>query len=190
MSEGAFFGYGSLVNGDTYPTEWELTPATLTGWRRAWAHRVETPEGPIFSLSVRERAGESIDGVVVAPRTAQERIWLDAREAGYAKRPLASDDIAPAAAGASVVGAPLATYQSLSDASGPQAVILLSYLDAVLQGFIRHFGPDGARRFMRTTDGWDAPIFDDRAAPRYPRSIRLSEEERALIDALRLDIPS
>ncbi|MEY8843070.1 gamma-glutamylcyclotransferase, partial [Cribrihabitans sp. XS_ASV171] len=60
--------------------------------------------------------------------------------------------------------------------------ILLSYLDVVVQGYLRVFGVDGADRFFATTDGWESPILDDRAEPRYPRHRRLKDEERAFVD--------
>ena len=63
-------------------------------------------------------------------------------------------------------------------------VILRSYLDVVMQGFLHVFGSDGAAQFVRTTDGWDIPIRDDRAAPIYPRAQVLTAEETALVDAL------
>ena len=44
------------------------------------------------------------------------------------------------------------------------------------------FGLDGVAAFFDTTDGWDAPILDDRAAPRYPRHQRLAPDETALVD--------
>jgi len=61
-------------------------------------------------------------------------------------------------------------------------VILLSYLDVVVQGFLREFGTEGAVRFFDTTDGWDTPILDDRAAPLYPRHQTLTEAETAVVD--------
>jgi hypothetical protein len=60
--------------------------------------------------------------------------------------------------------------------------ILLSYLDVVLQGYLHRFGVDGARAFVATTDGWHAPVIDDRAAPRYPRAQRLTGDEAAFVD--------
>ncbi len=60
--------------------------------------------------------------------------------------------------------------------------ILLSYLDVVVQGYLREFGEDGARRFFETTDGWNVPVLDDRAAPLYPRHCTLTPQERAFVD--------
>ena len=63
--------------------------------------------------------------------------------------------------------------QPASKLSAPHP-ILLSYLDTV--------GPEGAARFFETTSGWDAPILDDRSAPRYPRHQRLSPAETTVVD--------
>ena len=60
--------------------------------------------------------------------------------------------------------------------------MLLSYIDVVVQGYLREFGERGVRHFFETTDGWEAPVLDDRAAPIYPRHQRLSPDERALVD--------
>ena len=62
--------------------------------------------------------------------------------------------------------------------------ILLSYVDVVVQGYLREFGTAGAERFFETTAGWEAPILDDRAAPRYPRHQELKPDERAFVDAM------
>ena len=45
--------------------------------------------------------------------------------------------------------------------------VLLSYIDVVVEGYLNEFGEDGVARFFASTGGWDAPIADDRAAPRY-----------------------
>ena len=60
--------------------------------------------------------------------------------------------------------------------------VLLSYLDVVVQGYMREFGEAGVARFFATTDGWDAPVLDDRKHPIYPRHQVLNSSERALTD--------
>ena len=60
--------------------------------------------------------------------------------------------------------------------------IPLSYLDVVVQGFLREFGPQGAQNFFETTDGWEAGIWDDRADPIYPRHQTLTPAERQATD--------
>jgi len=52
-----------------------------------------------------------------------------------------------------------------------------------VQGYLQEFGQDGVQNFFQTTDGWDAPILNDRAAPLYPRHQRLCAAEQAMIDS-------
>ena len=59
--------------------------------------------------------------------------------------------------------------------------MLLSYIDVVVQGYLREFGEAGVARFFDTTDGWNAPIADDRADPVYGRHQRLNSNERGLV---------
>ena len=60
--------------------------------------------------------------------------------------------------------------------------ILLSYLDVVVQGYLRVFGQSGAESFFATSRGWDTPIRDDRANPVYARAQTLTRTETALVD--------
>ena len=61
--------------------------------------------------------------------------------------------------------------------------VLLSYIDVVVQGYLTEFGESGAARFFATTDGWDAPVINDRHAPLYPRHCMLTGDERRFVDA-------
>ena len=63
-----------------------------------------------------------------------------------------------------------------------QHPLLLSYIDVVVQGYLRAFGEEGAERFFTTTDGWDAPILNDRSEPRYPRHQKLKPGETRFVD--------
>ncbi|WP_299727325.1 gamma-glutamylcyclotransferase family protein [uncultured Tateyamaria sp.] len=170
-----FFGYGSLVNRAThdYP---QAQIATLHGWRRIW---VRTALRDVVFLSIHPVAGHSIDGLIASVPNAD---WaaLDQRESGYARID-ATDQVAHGAPASSI-----AAYQVPPDhqRKGGDHRILLSYLDVVVQGFVREFGEAGAASFFETTDGWDTPVFDDRAAPLYPRAQDLTAEERALTDVL------
>ncbi|MBO9429372.1 gamma-glutamylcyclotransferase family protein [Sulfitobacter sp. R18_1] len=169
-----FFGYGSLVNRNThsYP---DARPAQLDGWRRQW---VRTEGRDIVYLSVVQHTATRIDGLIAAVPGAD---WaaLDKREYSYERH----------ASGGAVVHdltpAPdIAHYAIPADIAVTHGdhVILLSYLDVVVQGFLREFGTEGAARFFDTTDGWDTPILDDRAAPLYPRHQTLTEAETAVVD--------
>ncbi|WP_102225455.1 gamma-glutamylcyclotransferase family protein [Acidimangrovimonas sediminis] len=182
-----FFGYGSLVNRAThaYP---EAHPARVTGWRRVWRH---TSRRELAFLSVEPVEGAEIEGLVAAVPGAD---WaaLDLREAAYDRHPV------PAAQIDHPVARPIAVQiyavppapapEDAGDTTAPAAPadrplpILLSYLDVVVQGFLREFGADGVARFFATTSGWEAPVLDDRAAPRYPRAQILDPGEIRLVD--------
>lgn len=160
-----FFGYGSLVNRRThdYP---DIRPMTATGWRRAWRH---TALRPVAYLTATPAPGSRIEGLSAAVPGGD---WaaLDLREAAYVRAALPE--------GPSI-------YHIPHDLHGPPTAkhpILLSYLDTVVQGYRAEFGEEGVAAFFDTTDGWDAPIRDDRAAPIYPRAERLAPEEIALVD--------
>lgn len=169
-----FFGYGSLVNKDTHIYD-DTHPAQLRGWRRAW---VRTEGRDTVFLSVVPDADATIDGLIAAVPGAD---WaaLDLRETGYQRL----------ASGTAIVH-PLTHDPWVEHYSVPQEhlrpdgdhVILLSYLDVVVQGYHRVFGAEGVTRFFDTTDGWDTPILNDREAPRYPRHKALSTHEKSLVE--------
>jgi hypothetical protein len=119
-----------------------------------------------------------IDGLIAAVPGAD---WaaLDKREYSYERHASGGavvHDLAPAP--------DIAHYAIPADIAVDHGdhVILLSYLDVVVQGFLREFGTDGAARFFDTTDGWDTPILNDRAAPIYPRHQTLTEAETTVVD--------
>ncbi|MEL7097261.1 MAG: gamma-glutamylcyclotransferase family protein [Pseudomonadota bacterium] len=171
MTTPYFFGYGSLVNRAThdYP---QAQTAVLPGWRRQWVrsrHRAD-----VVFLTAMPDPGARIDGLIAAVPGAD---WeaLDAREAGYRRH--LTPQMQPG---------PVSVYAVDPEDMVPQGnhKILLSYLDVVVQGFLREFGTDGAERFFDTTTGWDIPVHNDRAAPIYPRAQTLTAEETRLVDTL------
>lgn len=169
-----FFGYGSLVNRAThdYPAP---RPARLQGWRRVWVH---TPARDLAFLSVQPDPDCEIAGLV-AEVPGQDWRALDAREFAYARHAVTATPLEGAALPAQVYAVPVSAARFPVEAHP----ILLSYLDAVVQGFLREFGAAGAEGFFATTTGWQAPILDDRAAPRYPRAQVLSAAETRVVDA-------
>lgn len=169
-----FFGYGSLVNRDTHSYA-QASRAELHGWRRKWVH---TQARGLAFLSVVADADTTISGLIAEVPNAD---WeaLDAREHGYAR----------IASGASVTH-PRDPESAISHYAVPQSTwvdggqshILLSYLDVVVQGYLREFGAGGVAEFFATTDGWETPVRDDRAAPLYPRAQVLTAQEAALVN--------
>lgn len=172
MSDPYFFGYGSLVNRAThvYAPAW---PARLVGWRRRWVHT--DGRGAPFLTGLRD-AGSVIDGLV-ALVPGGDWVALDLREEGYVRHPVSVQGEVRAA---QVYAVPPETVV----VQVQPAPILLSYLDVVVQGYLREFGQAGAEAFFATTDGWETPIHDDRAAPMYPRAQALRAEETAFVDAM------
>lgn len=180
MTDAFFFGYGSLVNCDTHGFA-PVYKARAQGWRRAWR---ATDLRKLAFLTAIPCAQTVIEGLM-APVPGDDWEALDAREYAYDRHDAAQqiDHEAPD----QVRGGRIAIYAIAPNrmtAPTREHPILLSYLDVVIQGYLRHFGPDGVARFVQTTDGWEAPVLNDRAAPRYPRGQILTEAERALVDAI------
>ena len=170
-----FFGYGSLVNIATHDYHGPAK-ATARGWLRAWRH---TKAREFAYLTAVEAPGHEIHGLIAAVPGAD---WaaLDLREHAYERR-VDTANIAHARPGTSEI----AIYAvAPCDMVGPtnKHPILLSYLDVVVQGYLREFGADGPAHFFETTLGWDAPVLDDRADPIYPRHQRLTALETTLVD--------
>jgi len=175
MQDAYFFGYGSLVNRATHMFDGAQV-AHLTGWRRIWRH---TDLRPVAYLTIVPDGASEIDGLI-APVQGADWPALDAREAAYIRAPAAHQvrHALPHTPEIAVYTNPDGHHGAPTKAHP----ILLSYLDVVVQGYLREFGEAGVARFFETTYGWDAPILDDRAAPRYPRHQALSNDERNLID--------
>lgn len=174
MNDPYFFGYGSLVNQSThiYPN---ARRARLSGWRRAW---VCTDAHDVALLTAVPASGHQIDGLIAAVPDAD---WnaLDARESGY-QRVSSDGNVNHEGAEVSQIAHYAVSKTNMRDSG--DLVILLSYLDVVVQGYLREFGADGVQAFFDTTDGWDTPILNDRAAPKYPRAQTLTQSETQLVD--------
>ncbi len=187
----AYFGYGSLVNPATHRTATvHCERAHLRGYRRAWQERPDEAEHPIALLTAAPEPDEAIElsGLIVFDR-AENLPAVDEREAGYDRLALAPDRLRLDRPDAALPDMPIYVYRARAPAR-PETVhhILQSYLDAVLQGYLHQFGPEGARAFVRHTARFDTPVLRDRDEPLYPRAVRLSGDERGFIDALTADL--
>ncbi|WP_377191210.1 gamma-glutamylcyclotransferase family protein [Ruegeria meonggei] len=175
MADPYFFGYGSLVNLSTHDFP-DPRPALLKGWRRAWRH---TDLRPVAFLTAVPDPQAEIEGMIAhVPRN--DWAALDEREWAYDRIPATQS-----------VKHPLTHDIEIAVYSVPQGrhgepsshhPLLLSYIDVVVQGYLRAFGEGGADRFFATTDGWDAPVLNDRDAPRYPRHQQLKMAETEFVD--------
>ncbi len=173
MTHALVFGYGSLVNRATHDYA-DVQPAIARGWRRAWRR---TSLRPLSFLTVIPDSATEIEGLVAS---VPDRAWpaLDAREGAYERVALADVRHGGETGATAIYAIPEGAHEE----PGAENPILLSYLETVLQGYLTVFGEDGVARFVETTDGWHAPILDDRMAPRYGRATRLEPSERTLID--------
>ena len=151
-------------------------PARLKGWRRIWRH---TKMRRVAYLTVVPDPVTEIDGLI-AEVPYDNWQALDQREAAYDRVDAAHQVTHPLphTPEISVYAIPDGKHGHPTEA-GP---VLLSYIDVVVQGYLREFGEAGAIHFFSTTDGWDAPVIADRKDPRYPRHQRLTPSERDLVD--------
>lgn len=197
-----YFGYGSLVNRATLRTEIVAAwPARLKGWRRTWRPQpvmehdsvaISAPGTALTpALLTAERAPHGfIDGLLVID-FAVNLPEVDAREFHYHRRDIALTDLEFISSGSASVSertpAPnfnVHVYEARSERPRAQghSPILRSYLDAVMQGFLREFGPDGVHRFVAETHDFHTEIHEDRHAPLYPRAVTLSPAEIELFE--------
>lgn len=170
-----FFGYGSLVNQATHDFT-DPRPARLSGWCRAWRH---TDLRPLAFLTAISAPGLEIDGMI-AHVPGGDWAALDEREYAYERVP-----VSPAVTHGLTQPIDIAVYSVPVTRHGTpteRLPILLSYLDVVIQGYLHVFGETGADRFFATTRGWDSPVLNDRARPRYPRHQQLTQQQTAFVD--------
>ncbi|MFC3612346.1 gamma-glutamylcyclotransferase family protein [Lutimaribacter marinistellae] len=175
MADPYFFGYGSLVNTSTHDFP-DPRPAVLSGWKRAWRH---TDLRPVAFLTAIPVEGAEIEGMI-AHVPNDDWAALDEREWAYDRVGVTSSVTHTLTEDADI--AVYAVPEGRHRVPSRNYPILLSYLDVVVQGYLRVFGPDGADRFFATTEGWDSPILNDRAEPRYPRHRVLTEQEQGFVD--------
>ena len=184
MQDPFFFGYGSLVHRAThsYPM---AAAAKLHGYRRVW--RATTLREFAF-LSVERHEHTTIEGLVAQVPNA-DWVALDEREHAYQRYDVTDQvESEPARSEIQVYSVAPEFYA----ADGQEYTLLLSYIDVVVQGFLREFGNAGVSRFFDTTVGWPRQILNDRQAPIYPRFQSLSDTELELVDshlrALEIDV--
>ena len=184
----AYVGYGSLVNRDTLRTDYvHAQPVRLHGWRRCWRPRMQgdpiPSRLPSSMLSVRQVPDSIIDGLLVFDKLSNLPA-VDEREATY-------DRITVPIERLEILGGPVPdcvvyVYEAQTNTAphDPGHPILQSYLDAVLQGYLREFGRQGVHDFIGSTDGFERDIHTDRHDPIYTRPVTLADEERHLFDTL------
>ncbi len=181
MADPYFFGYGSLVNLSTHDFP-DPRPAQLKGWRRAWRH---TDLRPVAFLTAVPDSDAEIDGMI-AHVPKNDWAALDEREWAYERVPTTNAVTHPLTHDVEI--AVYSVPQDRHTEPTDRHPLLLSYIDVVVQGYLRAFGEAGADRFFATTDGWEAPILNDRAEPRYSRHQPLKSHETDFVDTRLRDL--
>lgn len=181
----AVFGYGSLVNAATLPNGTKSIPGKLKGYQRAWRIAGDTPIGRVCGLTAEPNARASIQGTMIL-MPIEELPELDKREWRYNRHPLENGAFQPERKGETIPGERIVylvkpEHERWGDRDHP---LIQSYIDCVLRGYFERWGAIGVRRFADTTKGWHVPIHNDRAEPRYRRSVRITEEEEKLFDTV------
>jgi len=164
------FGYGSLVNARTHAMR-GVEAARLSGFRRIWQ---PSPLRPVAYLTaVADAAGH----ILGATAEVEPGGWaaLDERERAYRRHALPGE----------AIGREGVAVYSVERVEPPRTdqPILLSYLDVVIQGFLEVHGAEGTQDFFASTAGWETPVLNDRATPRYPRHQTLTGVQREAVDA-------
>ncbi|MCA0930000.1 gamma-glutamylcyclotransferase family protein [Ruegeria profundi] len=175
MADPYFFGYGSLVNLSTHDFP-DPCLARLKGWRRAWRH---TDLRPVAFLTAVPDPDCEIEGMI-AHVPGNDWAALDEREWAYDRVPATQSVTHPLTHNVEI--AVYAVPHERQNDPTNRHPLLLSYIDVVVQGYLRAFGEEGADRFFASTDGWEAPILNDRAEPRYTRHQRLKSHETEFVD--------
>ena len=186
-----YFGFGSLVNRATLPTDCvEVFPATLKGWRRHWQARpsrsMSSPHLQLIAmLSIHRDPSCDINGVLVVDRMANLPV-LEKREHAYNKVALSKSDLFIDNNEISKFGdIPIHTHVSpVVESTDKPLSILRSYLDVVMQGYYHHFGEPGIDHFLQSTAGFNLAIHEDRKRPVYSRHQLITTAETAIFDRI------
>ncbi len=182
----SIFSYGSLVNPDTLDFSAKAYPARVKGYCRSWGHCVSLHGFNLRALTVVKRKFCEIEGVVLVADESIAQI-LNKREIGYKPvrvTPVLKDENYQHYAENSYLYIGKKEFQDLHNVnySIPQ-----SYLDCVLDGYLKLGGTKSAFQFIESTDGWDVPIMNDRNSPKYPRALELTDNRIQEIDRILVD---
>lgn len=183
------FGYGSLLNVPTGEGRTNIRRGQMKGWTRQWRHTVLTRGGRITALTIGKQPNMQVDGIYIA-LSGEELSEMDQREIGYRRIILDRSSFAMQTRSGlceDTIPRQVQTYVSTGKTrrwASDKAPILQSYIDYVAAGFYKFYGWRGLVRFFRSTQGWSLPILNDRAAPLYPRAVKLSPELLSFVDDL------
>ncbi len=187
----AYFGYGSLVNRNTLPPDIiTAIPTTLMRWRRHWQPRPnadgEADElKDIALLSVHRDDNYQIEGLLIVDRLKNLEN-LNKREKNYRAVSLGLEDFRfePGLNFTPPQKSICIYVAHAAQGRGDNCSILQSYLDVVLEGYLREFGEQGIRRFLESTDNFHSPLYYDRQKPVYARHQKIASSHTRLFDKI------
>ncbi len=185
----AYFGFGSLVNRKTLSNDTvDIIPAKLKGWRRHWQPRPDEAMASqilrsIALLSIHQDPSCDITGLIIIDKISNLSA-LDKRERGYQKINLDESDFTIENSNINnFADNSIHVYvSSPGEATQGPLSLLRSYLDVVMQGYLREFGEDGIAAFIDSTKGFDLQILEDRQKPIYSRHQPVSDDESAIFE--------
>jgi hypothetical protein len=144
--------------------------------------------GKVCVLTVERCEGVELDGILLLENSENLERY-DKREIGYRRERIEHERISIDSSPEAGARLPDEYYVYTSERQhhrpgNDEFPILRSYVDCVLAGYLEVWGRSGTERFVESTQGWEAPILDDRAAPIYPRAVTLPRSDRQVIDEI------
>ncbi|SHO58931.1 hypothetical protein VQ7734_04706 [Vibrio quintilis] len=175
------FGYGSLMNSSSRRLTGQTghaVPAVVSGLVRHWG---KVNDNYIASPLVSEPGDGLVNGVLLEI-TIDELKEFDRREAGYQRVRLQPEQFETPLD----ITAENDIWVYIKPQPQPPCEnipVLQTYIDTVLSGCLE-ISEDFARFFIRHTQGWQAPVDNDRQQPRYKNYAGIPSHHVELIDQL------
>lgn len=169
MERHYILGYGSLISSESRAKTGEtgqVWPVKLHGFERHWS--VMTPELGMSSVAIVKAEEKFCNGVLI--EVAEDQFPLfDEREKGYQRAQIPKQQLQPYHDEPLPEGIYWAYHTQ--DVVHPchKFPITLSYVDVILSGCFEH-GDAFTTDFLSLTQGWHAPLINDRPTPVYPRA--------------------
>lgn len=169
MSRHYILGYGSLISSESRAKTGEtgqVWPVKLHGFERHWS--IMSPEFGMSSVAVVKAEAKACNGVLIEVPEDQFALF-DKREQGYQRTQLEREQLTPYLDDELPDGTYWIYHAQEVVEPHIECPIALSYVDVILSGCLEH-GDSFATDFLALTQGWRAPLHNDRLQPRYPRA--------------------
>ncbi|MEC8080300.1 MAG: gamma-glutamylcyclotransferase family protein [Pseudomonadota bacterium] len=169
MSRHFILGYGSLISSTSRAKTGEtgqVWPVKLKGYERTWS--VMSQALGMSSVAVIKASDKACNGVLI--EVAEDQFPLfDEREHGYERAQVSRSQLHPYHEEELPEGTYWVYHTKEVVTPCQHYPIVLSYVDVILSGCLEH-GDHFLHDFLSLTQGWRAPLVNDRRAPVYPRA--------------------